>query len=126
MAFISINPELPDPMHIQLVNQIEAAIEHGDLGGDALLPTVRQLARDLGIAPNTVVRAYATLQHSGWIIGDGRRGTRVSNPHPQPSANARSKTLQAAIDALIETFIYRGYSRENIGDALEAGARRSR
>src|SRR5471030_839565 len=100
MALIAINPELPDPVHVQLVAQIEAAIEHGDLAIGAALPTVRQLARDLGIAPNTVVRAYAALQESGWIIGDGRRGTRVSDRRPPSTRSEKANNLRSAIDAL--------------------------
>src|SRR5476649_2190695 len=126
MALIAINPELPDPVHVQLVAQIEAAIEHGDLKIGASLPTVRQLARDLGIAPNTVVRAYTTLQETGWIIGDGRRGTRVSNQRPQSNASERASTLRSAVDKLVETFVYRGYSPDFIGAALDTAARRCR
>ena len=126
MALIAINPELPDPVHVQLVAQIEAAIEHGDLKIGASLPTVRQLARDLGIAPNTVVRAYTTLRETGWIIGDGRRGTRVSNQRPQSNPSERASILRSAVDKLVETFVYRGYSPDLIGAALDTAARRCR
>lgn len=120
MAFITIDPSLPDPVHTQIVAQIEAAIENGDLAIGASLPTVRQLARDLRIAPNTVVRAYATLQEQHWIVSDRRRGTKVSKHRPKSALSDRLKKLRAAVDRLVETHIYRGYSPDQIGDALDS------
>jgi len=123
MPLVVVNPELLDPVHVQLVNQIEAAIEHGDLRIGASLPTVRQLARDLEIAPNTVARAYATLQENGWIISDRRRGTKVSHSRPNGGIVERLRMLRVSIDELVETFVYRGYSPDQIGDALDSAGK---
>lgn len=120
MAFITVDPSLPDPVHSQIVDQIEAAIENGDLPVGASLPTVRQLARDLQVAPNTVVRAYATLQERRWIVGDGRRGTTVSKHRPKTNVNERLKKLRTALDRFVEIHIYRGYSRDQIGEVLDS------
>jgi DNA-binding transcriptional regulator YhcF (GntR family) len=126
MAFITVDPSLPDPVHSQIVDQIEAAIENGELPIGASLPTVRQLARDLQIAPNTVVRAYTTLQEHHWIVGDGRRGTTVSKHRPKTTVNDRLKKLRAALDRLVEIHIYRGYSPDQISEALDSVRKRLR
>jgi GntR family transcriptional regulator len=59
-----------------------ARIQDGSfLPGDRL-PTVRGLAADLGLAPNTVARAYRDLEAEGWAVGRGRAGTFVSDRPP--------------------------------------------
>ncbi|MGA8841746.1 MAG: GntR family transcriptional regulator, partial [Candidatus Aquilonibacter sp.] len=57
-ALIAVDPQIETPPYQQIFEQIRAAIERGTLAPDAPLPTVRQLAGDLGVAPNTVARAY--------------------------------------------------------------------
>ena len=74
-ALIAVDPSLEAAPYQQIFEQIRAAIERGDLPPDVILPTVRQLAGDLGVAPNTVARAYADLQQAGWLVSEGRRGT---------------------------------------------------
>ena len=55
------------PMYLQLMEQIKHAIETGALKAGDQLPTIRKLAEDLVMNPNTVVRAYRELQHEGVI-----------------------------------------------------------
>jgi DNA-binding transcriptional regulator YhcF (GntR family) len=64
----------------QIVNQIREAVAVGRLRPGARLPSVRQLADDLGVAPGTVARAYSQLEESGVIVTDGARGTFVAFP----------------------------------------------
>ena len=52
----------------------------GELAAGQKLPTVRQLASDLGLAPNTVARAYRELEADRVINTQGRRGTFVASP----------------------------------------------
>ena len=61
----------------QVRTQIAGAVAAGKLGAGTKLPTVRQLATDLGLAANTVARAYRELEADGVITTHGRRGTFV-------------------------------------------------
>ncbi|MGC1335260.1 MAG: GntR family transcriptional regulator, partial [Candidatus Cybelea sp.] len=70
-SYLVVDESLETPPYRQIVEQIRAAIERRDLMPNATLPTVRQLAGDLGIAPNTVARAYAEMQNEGWLVGEG-------------------------------------------------------
>ncbi|MER6959370.1 aminotransferase class I/II-fold pyridoxal phosphate-dependent enzyme [Streptomyces sp. NPDC000618] len=56
---------------------VEAAVSAGELRPGQLLPPMRELARTLGVNPNTVAAAYRTLRERGVIETDGRRGSRV-------------------------------------------------
>lgn len=78
MITVTVDPEAPEPPSEQLRSQIAAAIVRRDLQEGAQLPTVRQLAHDLGLAPNTVAKAYRLLEEEGLVVGAGRRGTRVA------------------------------------------------
>jgi DNA-binding transcriptional MocR family regulator len=61
---------------------VEEGIRAGHLSPGATLPTVRGLAARLGVSPTTVAGAYRDLRGRGLLVGDGRRGTRVSGRPP--------------------------------------------
>ncbi len=115
--YVLVDPELETPPYQQVVAQIRAAIERGDLTPDSPLPTVRQLAGDLGIAPNTVARAYGELQAEGWLVGDGRRGTRVAGRVPINS-RTRLRSLREATEKFVDSLRHRGFTREEIAAEL--------
>ncbi len=77
MEPLTIDPSSPQPPFEQLRTQIAARARIGSLAPGAKLPTVRQLAADLGLAANTVARAYRELEADGVIITEGRRGSFV-------------------------------------------------
>jgi len=111
---IAVDPQIETPPYQQIFEQIRAAIERGALGPDAALPTVRQLAGDLAVAPNTVARAYADLQDAGWLVSEGRRGTRVASKTPANDRRARSHALADATRRFVSALRHRGYSSDEI------------
>ncbi|RXZ73214.1 GntR family transcriptional regulator [Agromyces albus] len=62
----------------QIRVQVIEAVRSGDLVPGSRMPTVRRLAEELGLAPNTVARAYRELEHDGVIETRGRNGSFVS------------------------------------------------
>ena len=124
--YLVVDAELEIPPYQQIAAQIRAAIERGELLPDSPLPTVRQLAGDLGIAPNTVARAYGELQSEGWLVGDGRRGTRVAG-HVPVNRRGRLRSLRDATDRFIATLRHRGFTPDEIAAELDRfGETRSR
>jgi DNA-binding transcriptional regulator YhcF (GntR family) len=115
--YLVVDSGLDIPPYQQVFEQIRAAIERGELLPHAPLPTVRQLADDLGIAPNTVARAYGELQSQRWLVGDGRRGTRVAGQLPL-SRRTRSRSLREAAEKFVESLRHRGFTPEEIGTEL--------
>jgi len=80
---IVVDPRSAVPPFEQIRAQVVAQVRSGELAPDARLPTVRKLASDLRLAPNTVARAYRELEQSGVIETRGRHGTFVT-PHADP------------------------------------------
>ncbi|MBD5656295.1 MAG: GntR family transcriptional regulator [Candidatus Eremiobacteraeota bacterium] len=117
-ATIAIDPRLDTPPHAQIFEQIRASIERGDLSAGAVMPTVRQLAGDLGIAPNTVARAYADLKAEGWIAGEERRPTRVASRIPGLAKHLRRRVLANAVRDFVATLRARGYAADEIAREL--------
>jgi GntR family transcriptional regulator len=76
--WLSVNQHSGVPIYVQIVDQVKHALEVGMLEPGDPLPTVRQLASDLAIAPNTIVRAYNELQSAGMIESRPGVGTVVT------------------------------------------------
>ncbi len=117
-SFLVVDETLETPPYRQIADQIRGAIERGELQPEMLLPTVRQLAGDLGIAPNTVARAYTELQSEGWLSSDGRRGTRVAAKAPILNRGDRARGLRESIDRFVETLRHRGFTAGEIAREL--------
>jgi len=62
-----LNPASGVPLYLQLIEQVKHAIETGAIRAGEQLPSVRQMAENLVINPNTVARAYRELEHEGVI-----------------------------------------------------------
>jgi GntR family transcriptional regulator len=98
-----LDPASPIPPSEQMRMQIRLLIATGRLVAGDVLPSVRQLARDLGVAPNTVVRAYSELQRDGWVVTSARRGVLVAPRPPERSLEERARELERAVAHLLVT-----------------------
>lgn len=76
---LTIDPRSAVPPFEQLRVQLLALATDGELAPGTRLPTVRRLAEDLGVAPNTVARTYRELETDGIIETRGRHGSFVSS-----------------------------------------------
>ncbi|MCA8949143.1 MAG: GntR family transcriptional regulator, partial [Planctomycetes bacterium] len=65
MVVIRIDPASAEPLFEQIVFAVKQAVARGGAAAGDRLPSVRELARELAINPNTVVRAYEALEHDG-------------------------------------------------------------
>lgn len=75
---VLLDPASHVPPFEQVRGQIEALVAAGSLPPGHRLPTVRRLAGDLGLAVNTVARAYRELEQAGILVTRGRHGTFVA------------------------------------------------
>lgn len=89
----------PVPPYEQLRTQLAARAASGDLPPGTRLPTVRALAGELGLAANTVARAYRELEADGVVVTEGRRGTFVAPSASSSTPDARIAARQYAATA---------------------------
>lgn len=87
------------PVYRQVIDQVRAGIASGTLHAGDQLPTVRQLAVDLAINPNTVMRAYRELELGGLLETHQGTGTFISDKKPEKKSAERERQLaQMAAD----------------------------
>ena len=101
------------PPFEQLRTQIAGRVASGELHAGAKLPTVRNLAVELDLAPNTVARAYKELEADGVVVTEGRRGTFIAATIAPPP-----DTL-AAVDAYAASARRSGLTLEEATRLLE-------
>jgi GntR family transcriptional regulator len=95
-AGVTVDPGSPTPPYEQIRAQIASMIEAGTLPAGTQLPTIRQLAADLGLAANTVARAYRELESGSWVVSRVRHGTTVAVRPALPEADVRRRLHEAA------------------------------
>lgn len=102
---IEIDLESKLPPYVQIKQSIIELIALGTIERGAKLPPIRQVAGDLGVAINTVARAYRELESDGLVRSNGRRGTVVTRrPDPKPVA----EVVQREVDELVRITRDRG------------------
>lgn len=93
---IVVDPTSPTPPYEQIRQQLITMIRDGGLLAGTRLPTVRRLASDLGLAPNTIARAYRELERVGAVETRGRHGTFVATGPGSSQVAAAAATAYAA------------------------------
>src|SRR5271167_1954115 len=81
------------PVYRQLIDQVSGALASGSLAAGNQLPTVRQVAVDLAINPNTVLRAYRELEIRGILETQQGTGTFIASRKIEQSKAERDRTL---------------------------------
>ncbi len=119
--FFKLNPTTGQPLYLQLMQQIRHAAETGALRDGDQLPSIRTLAEELVVSPNTVAKAYSELEHDGLLElrqGSGafatvKRRTRSLTDHVQ-FARRRLRDLieQLREEGLLDEEIKRAFEAE--------------
>jgi len=107
------------PVYRQLIDQVQAGIATGMLRVGSQIPTVRQVAVDLAINPNTVMRAYRELEIRGVLDTQQGTGTFIAPQQPQIGDDGRTRRLDQLIDEFVARAGAGGFTLEEILDALK-------
>lgn len=114
---ISFDPRSPIPPYEQVRAQLARQVQSGELAPGTRLPSVRRLAVDLGLAVNTVARAYRELEQAGLVATRGRNGTVVTG-----TDETRAVDAAAAYAATVRGLgLPRDRALEIVRAVLEAG-----
>jgi DNA-binding transcriptional regulator YhcF (GntR family) len=102
------------PVYRQIIDQVLGAIASGALGGGDQLPTVRQLAVDLSINPNTVVRAYRELELRGIVSTQQGIGTFITPQQVKPDEADRQRQLSRLVGEFMARAGAEGFTADDV------------
>ena len=106
------------PVYRQLIDQVRAGIASGSLTAGDQLPTVRQLAVDLAINPNTVMRAYRELELGGLLETHQGTGTFISDRKPEKKTVERERQLSQMAGEFAARAGAAGFTLEELMDRM--------
>lgn len=107
------------PVYRQLIDQVRSGIASGSLTAGDQLPTVRQLAVDLAINPNTVMRAYRELELGGLLETHQGTGTFISDKKLEKKSAERERQLVQMAGEFAARAGAAGFSLEDVIDRLQ-------
>ena len=120
MILLKPNPSSGVPIYLQLMEQVRHAVETGALRPGEQLPSIRPLAEELVINPNTVAKAYRELEHEGVIELRQGAGAFVSDKAPRKQDAEKLQAAKVLVAQGIERLRARGISDDEIRRLVEA------
>ena len=119
-VWIEVDPQSGVPIYVQIVDQVRHAVGAGALRPGERLPTVRGLARDLAVAPNTVVKAYDELQRMELVESRPGVGTVVAAGVEEVDRERRVEEVFGRLRALVRDAAALGISEDDLWARLDA------
>ena len=117
---IRVDPTLPTPIWSQIEEAVRYLVASGALAPGDLMPSVRDLAREQRINPNTVAKAYQRLVEAGVLETRRGEGTFVAEKPPAMPAGERARVLREGATRLATLAVNLGASRAEATAALQS------
>ena len=117
---LRIDPTLPTPIWSQIEEGVRHLVASGRLAPRAALPSVRDLAREQRINPNTVAKAYQRLAAAGVVEARRGEGTFVAERPPALSASARARLLREGAERFAALAVTIGSTAVDATAAVQA------
>lgn len=115
---ISIDNRSRIPIYEQLVNGYKLQIMNGVLQADDQLPSVRQLAQELTINPNTIQKAYRELERLGYTYSVPGKGSFV-NKVENTMQKERITMLTESLEKIVQELLFLGLTKEEIIETIQ-------
>ncbi len=115
---ISIDRKSGVPFYRQIIERVKYGIARGLLDPGDQLPTVRQLAADLSVNPNTVIRAYREMEIEGVLDTQQGSGTFVGNHRPEIDDLERQRMLDQILTELLARGSGFGFTVDDLVEGL--------
>jgi GntR family transcriptional regulator len=113
-----LNPHSGVPLFRQLIDQVQGALAAGRLKPGDQLPTIRQVAVDLAINPNTVTRAYREMEIRGLLETQQGTGTFIAEQRIETDNRIRNRQMEQLATEMIARAGANGFSVTELMDAL--------
>lgn len=117
--WLDINPRSSTPIYQQLVDGIKEAVARGIMVPGERMPTVRELASELSINPNTIAKAYQKLEQEGVIDSMRSRGTFVAGRPTVPDMGLAKRQLAILMDKVLVEAYHLGLNKKDIKQLFE-------
>ena len=121
---IQIDVKSGVPFYRQIIDQVRAAMATESIGPGDRLPTVRQLAVDLSINPNTVSRAYTELELTGLVETQMGSGTFVGDRKVTPDDVEKRRVLDQLCQEFLSRVSTHGFTLDDVLQNLEQRRKR--
>lgn len=118
--WIEIDTRSGVPIYVQIVDRVRHAVEVGGLRAGDKLPTVRALAEELTIAPNTIVKAYNELRRMGIVESRPGVGTIVVEGIEEVSRERNVEALYGRLRELVRDAASLGISQDELWERVDA------
>lgn len=111
--FLKIDFESETPIYQQIKNQIIKGIATGELALGEDLPSVRQLAADIGINFHTVNKVYTQLKQEGWVVVHRKSGVMINPELKAEQTEEYLEVLEENLEILAAEAYLRGFSADD-------------
>jgi len=114
-----VDPGAGTPIYMQIINQVKRAAATGLMKPGDQLPSVRELAVELTVNPNTIAKAYQELERDGIIKTLRGIGTFIAEKEVKLVHEERIRVMTSAIDKVLVEAHHLGFSEEEVRNLLE-------
>lgn len=121
-----IQPDSPVPLYEQIMAQVTFAVAAGSLRPGDYIPSVRDLANELVINPNTVAKAFEKLEERGVVEGRRGRGTVIATEAVDFCLRERLRIVRERIRAALRDAVFSGLPAEEIKQVVDEELARAR
>jgi len=121
---LRIDAQSPEPIFEQVAFQVKSAVARGEIEAGHKLPSVRELAKELAINPNTVARAYEALERDGVIVRRQGSGCFVTGETSALRLEERRKRLDQLVQRAVTEAFHLGLDGEDVRAAIERHLKR--
>ena len=119
-----VDPRSAEPLFAQLVGAVKRAVATGRLRPGDKLPSVRELAAELVINPNTIAKAYQALESEGVTVSRHGSGTFVADRRATMKRAEQKRRFKEGLDALLADAVHLGLSEDDVKDEFGQAVKR--
>ena len=124
MVIFRVDPSNDEPLFLQIVNTVKRAVATGRLETGDRLPSVRELAHELVINPNTIARAYQVLDAEGVTRSRRGSGTFVAERKVILKSDERRRRFRQALETALADAVHLGMTEAEVQRAFGAAVKR--
>lgn len=123
---IRVDPHSAEPLFAQVVAAVKRVVATGRLNAGDRLPSVRELARELVINPNTISKAYQVLEAEGVTFSRRGAGTFIADRRTVLKREESKRRFREAIEPVLADAVHLGLTKEEVRRAIDAALKELR